>query len=150
MSDAAIKQLTARVTALERRLKRLEVQRPSWQNWTPTVIQSTSVSVTVTSARYMTIGKTVIAKATLAITGSGVAGNAIRVSNLPFPISGNCSGSGRVLDAGTAHYGVEAENSGATLIQFYGYNVGNAMGIAPSFALASGDTINFSIVYERT
>ena len=52
----------------------------AWLDWTPTVTQSASVSVTVARAKYMRLGRLIIGDCQLTVTGAGTGGNAVRVS----------------------------------------------------------------------
>jgi hypothetical protein len=51
-----------------------------WTSWTPTVTQAGSITKTVTYARYIKLGRLVIAQAYLAITGAGSSATAVTVS----------------------------------------------------------------------
>ena len=52
----------------------------AWVDWTPTVTQSGSVTVTVTRAKYKLINKVCHLNVLLAITGAGTANNAIVIA----------------------------------------------------------------------
>ncbi len=151
-----IEALTRQFVGMAKRLERLEVQErgPRWHDWTPTITQSGSVSCTITQAKYARIGKMVFVVAKLDVTGTGTAGNAIVIGGIPTAIapaqtgSGVCVGSALVVDAGTTTYACSLQAPFSD--QFYfrtGTNSG-ALGATPSFALASGDIISFTAMYE--
>lgn len=126
-----------------------------WINWTPTVTQSGSVTVTVTLAQYMIIGDTVLVAVRLTVTGSGTIGNVIVIAGQPVamqPASAGtyyCIGNGMIADSGTAFYNCAVIALTATDWRFMGYSVTNYMGATPSFALASNDQITFTAIYKK-
>jgi hypothetical protein len=121
----------------------------AWTSWTPTVTQSGSVTVTNTRSRYARYGRTIIATFNLAVTGTGTTANAIVVS-LPVTAaaSGSGGGAGKISDTGTAVYVGYWELASTTTVQLVCHNETSAAGIDPAFALASGDGINGTIIYE--
>ena len=126
-----------------------------WVNWTPTVDQGGAVTVTVTYARYTIAGNTAFIMGFLAVTGAGVAGNAISIQSVPSIIapvnlgSNGIIGGGLISEAGvTVHVGALFEN-GVSDFRIIADQNGTPVGITPSFALASGDAISFQGVYER-
>lgn len=126
----------------------------SWasQNWTPTVTQSGSVTVTISSAKYVKVGTIVHAWARLVVTGSGTGNNAIVIGGLPFTAarSGEVIGSGYIYNAdATIIYDGSLQLVTTTTINYiWGTGTGNAMGVSPNFALASPDELRFHIAYE--
>jgi hypothetical protein len=123
---------------------------PAWSTWATTLEQSGSVTHTVDLAKYVQIGKLCIVTCNLTVTGSGTAGNTIVVGNLPVAISGafGSLGSGKVIDTSTLGYCATVGINTSTSVLFIGWAQGNAIGVTPSFALASGDKISFMIMYE--
>lgn len=123
-----------------------------WTTWTPTVTQNGSVSVTVTLARYCLIEKVCIVECNLAVTGSGTITNRISIGGQPAAIqpavTGIVLGSFILFDSGTAFYVGSVYAQGMTDWQLYAHNGGDAVGIVPNFALASGDAIRFTGSYE--
>lgn len=140
------RQIKDRLDLLER--GRGEVGR--WQDWTPTVTQSVSVTFTNTFARYIVIQKLVFFRARLGVTSAGTTGNAVIIGGLPFSfasVSGHV-GTIRILDSGTGNYvGILAVNT-ATSVVGVADGLANVIGITPNFALASGDTITVEGAYE--
>ncbi|MCL4295705.1 MAG: hypothetical protein KJ077_08255 [Anaerolineae bacterium] len=129
-----------------------------WQTWTPTVVQSGSVTVTVTYARYTVIGKTVLTQVRLAVTGSGTAGNEVRIQGIPAAIAPNrvdgstavaVCGTAVVYDNGTAFYQGALVAVGANDLRIICHGEGNRLGADPNFGLASGDVISFQGLWER-
>lgn len=128
----------------------------AWTSWTPTVSQSSSVTVTVTYAKYMRIGRLIIGTFQLAVTGSGTSSNAIGVSGLPAtPAQASLIiGSGRIWDnSATTWYGADlySHTSGATLA----FHVSSAASSDPRLGvfsmtagLASSDILTGTFQYE--
>lgn len=126
------------------------VANDAWTDWTPSVTQSGSVTVTVTRAKYLQLGKFFIAFADLAVTGSGTTNNAITVSS-PVTAAANpgTMGSFRYFDSGTGNYAGTVQGSSTTAVQFYvGGTQSGAMGISPNFAMASGDVFRLQFQGE--
>jgi hypothetical protein len=124
----------------------------TWQNWTPTITQSGTVSRTVTRARYAAVGKLTVAEVLLDFTGAGTGNNLIS-STLPVTAAGagsTASGIGSFIfrDTGTAFYVGTVYLVSTTALRFLVHNVGDDLGRAPNFAIASGDALGFTIVYE--
>lgn len=130
----------------------------AWTSWTPTLTQSGAVTKTVTYAKYLKLGRTVLGQVALVAAGAGTANNAITVS-MPFTAvngSNMPAGAGYVFDssAGTLYPAVLL-NSTTAVWSFLpssaaGSTVLGASGAPMSAALASGDTIQFSFHYEAT
>lgn len=126
----------------------------AWTAYTPTLTQSGAVTKTVTYARYMRLGRLIVVQGLLAVTGSGSASNAV-VVGLPVAAAqaGNMNcGTGFIFDtSAVAGYAGHAILTSTTSIQFRPSTV-TATGVlgATTFtdALASGDTIDFSVSYE--
>lgn len=127
-----------------------------WQSWTPTVQQSGSVAVTVAYAKYTTVNDLVILNANLAITGTGTAGNAIVISGIPAAVQIETAGldfaigSVIVLDTSVpVRYEGSVTPFGASDLRFRSNGNAGLIGAQPSFGLASGDTIGFTVSYKR-
>lgn len=127
--------------------------RDSWRTWTPTVTQSSGVTITVAYARYVVLAQTVILQADLIVTGSGTGGNAIVIGGIPvapahtgafFPI-----GAAVINNFGTASYNCAVVPVGANDFRLLGYNTAGYVGVSPNFALAPSDAIAFTAMYER-
>ncbi len=124
---------------------------PTYTDWTPTVTQLGNVVVTITEAKYVKIGQMVHIYANLTVTGSGTGANAIVVGALTnFGSVSGCQGGALILDTGTLAYHAGVIPASGTTIKFYGYAVGDFVGITPNFALAAGDTISFWAYYRWT
>jgi hypothetical protein len=59
----------------------------AWTDFTPTVNQSAAITITVTRARYLVIGKTAFVQMELALTSAGTAANSIAVNSIPSAIA---------------------------------------------------------------
>ncbi len=127
----------------------------TWQNWTPTVDQGGAVSVSVNLARYTVIGDTVHMMASLSVTSAGAAGNAIIISGWDSAIdalagwNGVPVGTCRITDTGTTDYWGIVYHPSTTALRFIDSVTQGQIGGNPSFALAIGDIIKFSLTYER-
>jgi hypothetical protein len=128
-----------------------------WGQWTvhtPTITQSVAVSNTVTYSRWMRIGRLVIWSCAVAITSAGT-GNNIITFTLPVtaahaPGALLVVGSGHINDASVAQYNVNAALNSSTLLGFLRSDntYSNWFGIDPNMALASGDVMDFTVMYE--
>ena len=123
-----------------------------WTTYSPTVIQSGTVTKTDTYCKYKSYGGTVEVIARLTITGSGTGNNAITVS---LPVTAAASdlyvGGGRITDTGTANYPVLVEITSTTVASFLRSDAPTPLGyvgVDPNFALANTDIIRFWCRYE--
>lgn len=147
--------LIRRITDLEQRLDNLVKPEVGgvWTTWTPTITQSVAVGRTVTFARYTTIRNVVILTTSLAVTSAGTITNAIVIAGIPiapantgtFPTIGEF----KIFDATVGYYEGSVAPVGVNDFRFHSDGVGNFVGITPNFALASGDNISFTAIYER-
>lgn len=131
----------------------------AWTSWTPTVTQSGSVTVTVTSAAFARYGRTILFRAHLSVTGSGTASNAI-VLSLPVAASASyvlnhpINGSALLVDQSTSQWDlaipVRATSTSTVYLVSVGSAVNTYLGNDGNFAagLASGDTIWYAGSYE--
>lgn len=122
----------------------------AWTSYTPTLTQSGAVSKTVTRARYIQIGKTVIFAVDLACTGSGTGGNAVQIG---LPVTAAASGttpcgSGWIFDTSTStNYKGIAYQLSTSVVALVGN--GGVLGASEfTAALASGDAVRVSGIYE--
>ncbi len=122
----------------------------AWTNWTPTVTQSASISLTNNYARYIRIGKTVVVQASLTLTSAGSAGNIIYIGGLPVAPanSSNLLGNFYFQSAGIVFYGGSVIIASGSTMQFIVSGNGNYMGLSPSFAIKNGDNIFINLTYE--
>lgn len=128
----------------------------AWPSFTPTLVQSGTVSKTVIYAKYFQIGKMVTALYRLDISSTGTASNEVRVG-LPVTAATanalNC-GHGFLFDASSANLiKGECVLDSTTYFTMVATNdllaarLG-ATGTAFTAALASGDSITASVTYE--
>jgi hypothetical protein len=129
--------------------------RPKWKTWTPRVDQGASLNIarTIEYAKYIRLGDLVIASFHLTMTAAGTAGSAA-VVYLPVPmVNTNALGTnaGWVYDAvGAYRYTGSWFASGVDKVLMVvapgpppgGY------GVTPNKALANGDVLRGTIVYE--
>lgn len=124
----------------------------TWGTYTPTVTQSGAVTKTVNVANYVRLGDLVIAQVGLTITGSGSAGSVVTVT---LPVNATTTalimGFGHWFDASLAiNYPWHAYVSTATTLIFFRTDTtaGSAAGADPNVALANGDGIDFTVIYQ--
>ena len=122
--------------------------------YTPTLTQSATVTKTVTYGRYTRVGRLVIAQCELACTGAGTAANQV-LAGLPVPAQGTTQktiGQGYIFDASAAGlYKATVEISTAVSVAFRptSTSANDFLGTAVfTAALASGDLVSFSVMYE--
>jgi len=128
-----------------------------WTSFTPTLTQSGAVTKTITYAKYEKVGRMVAVSVLLAVTGTGTGNNKVTVS-LPFTaaIAGAHYGGGYIADvssgspytAGIVHADTTTtmaliDATQATSVAYLGVT-----GSVFAAALASGDTVSMSLVYE--
>lgn len=124
----------------------------AWEAYTPTLTQSATVTKTVTSARYTRIGRTIIGQFSLAVTGAGTVTNTVKVG-LPVAAQSAVPNVGSVWlfdsSTSTAYSGELIIGTGAQIVELYGdWSASSAWGITPNLALASGDLLRGSFMYE--
>ena len=151
ISQDFVSDLIRRINILEVRLDNLDQpETPGWVNWTPTVDQGGSVTVTVDNARVFYDNGKVDLICDVTVTGSGTAANAIQVSGLPYNIehtAGRVAMGNYIIVAGGTNYVGTVDNFGANLLRFMSDQAG-FVGTNPSVALSSGNTITFTAKYE--
>ena len=121
----------------------------AWVDYTPTLTQGVTVTKTIQSAKYCQIQKLVIVNVALNVTSAGTNNVGIYVG-LPINLlsTDGCYGSGFVYDQNlNALYHSAVNGASSNTIQFL-YGTGSPVGSNPTFALASGDIIRFTIAYE--
>jgi hypothetical protein len=124
----------------------------AWTSYTPTVTQSATITKTIAYAKYARVNKLVIVQVMMTATSAGTAGNAIAVG---LPIASlNANGFGVIgtgmvydLSASTSYLGMPVIDAG--VVKFWNNaSAGNYLGASPSFAIASGDFISFTVAIE--
>lgn len=121
-------------------------------SYTPTISQggaTADIAKTVTYAKYSQSGRRVLVVVAVTVTGSGTAGQPIQVS-LPVTAaaSGFTIGTGFIHDAGAAVYYVAVRANTTTSVVFHRDGATANVGVAPNFALAANDVIEFHVEYE--
>ncbi len=129
---------------------------PAWTAYTPTLVQSGTVTKTVTYAKYTQVGKTVTAQIVLAAAGAGTANAKVTVT-LPVTAATMQSqpiGTGYISDASVVFtYPGLAVMDSTTTVAMLDSSQQTAVrsgqtGATFSAALASGDSIGLFLVYE--
>lgn len=132
-------------------------QLGAWTTWTPTLTQSGAVTYSATYSTYTRIGTTVIANCQLQVTGGApVANNAVTVTLPVTAVSANAGGgNGFVRDSSASQIAAGVANiestTTATLIDATQVTNALRLGVtsaAFAAALASGDLVRFTIIYE--
>jgi hypothetical protein len=122
-----------------------------WTSWAPTVTQAGSITKTVTYARYIKLGRLVIAQAYLAITGAGSSATAVTVS-LPATAAQSALpvGTFYLYDASAGfNYVVPASLASTTTVNGLITGTSGVIGTNTfTAALASGDSVLIDVKYE--
>lgn len=127
-----------------------------WTAYVPTLVQSSSVTNTVTYAKYQRVGRLIVAQVLLACTGAGVANNAVTVG-LPVTAATSAAivvGSGVIYDqSANINYGGLAYIASTTAVRFVGTSTDVAVaqgqtGAPFAAALANLDTVTMYVTYE--
>jgi hypothetical protein len=123
----------------------------AFTGWTPTVTQGVSITRTITWARYMKIGRLVVAHFSLALQSPGTVANNIVLGGLPFTAASASSiqGSYKYFDAGTTVRAGHIVGASTTTCSFNYDGFGNQMGNG-DFAVANGDALEGVILFEST
>ena len=127
----------------------------AWESYTPTIKGgATTVTATITYARYARINKNVIVQVAATVTSAGAANGLISIS-LPVGLDALLNSDFRTVgefiikDSGTAYYTGLATTNGTTTIAGLSYGSTNNMGAnSPAMTLANGDAVGMSIIYE--
>jgi hypothetical protein len=126
------------------------VASEAWTPFTPTLTQSGAVTFTISYAKYLRIGRLIVAEVWLAVTGTGT--GAVKVS-VGVPVVGvvdNVCGSFHLVDvsAGLNYTGVAYMEGTNTIIGIANAQTAGFGQASFTAALASGDTVRYSIMYE--
>jgi hypothetical protein len=127
----------------------------AWESYTPVIKGgATTVSATITYAKYVQIQKFVFVQVRAIVTSAGAVNGYISIS-LPTGLNAVTDSSTRVignffvLDAGTAFYHGAAIASLSTTVQGVANNsVDYIGGSSPSMTLANNDIVAMSVCYE--
>lgn len=127
----------------------------AWTSWTPQIDQgvTTNIAKTVVTAKYVKVGRLVIANAVLTVSGTGTAGSSVIIKSASFPaaVSSQVFGSGSIYDSSvTTTYNASAQMNGSDFQFVPDVTTNQAWGANPNVAIASGDVIRFLIIYEAT
>ena len=121
-----------------------------WVDYTPTLTQGATITKTITNARYCQIQKSVFVQVYLIASSAGTASNQL-VIGLPITARnsfGTVNGIAQLYDASTNLMYVCTAYQNTTTTMSFIYQTGNPFGISPAITIASGDQLQFSIVYE--
>lgn len=125
----------------------------AWISYTPTLVQSSAVTKTVSYAKYQKDGRQIVGNVLMLVTGSGTSGQPIIVG-MPYEIAGSGNlvlGSGWIYDAsGVVGYTgalIRVSSSSAIL---WANGETNNIGADPAFGLANSDQISYEFNYEAT
>jgi len=125
-----------------------------WTSYTPTLTQSAGVACTVNYAEYFQINKMVCLNVDLQATAAGTAASAMQVSLPVTGVTGSGRGSGFFYDASLTDVRLTTVFlSSSTAVRFLveeSTSVSDGLGTNPSLALASGDVLSFSLIYEAS
>ena len=123
----------------------------AWASWTPTLTQPGAIAKTVNYAKYMQVGKLVIANFYVSVTGTGTLANAVSLgvpttAASTLVVVGTC----QIFDASAStSYAGNCLALSTTTVAFVGDWAGaNVYGTQPSIALGAGDLIKGTLMYE--
>lgn len=130
-----------------------DVSAEAWTAFTPTLSQNGARTLTVQYARYLKLGRIAHVQIMVTATNAGTAANAIIIGAIPAAIAPLQTGTSRhcgtaLTVVGGTHRIVSCVPVLSTTIQFMGYGVSNYLGVDPSVALANGDTMACTLMYE--
>ena len=124
----------------------------AWLTWVPVVTQGATISIVGSYlAKYKQIGKTVFVQLRFSTSSAGTAANPLLISLPIAPINNAGMGSISISGSGTNTYvnGMAIWWSSGAANQVGQLSAsGNWWGISPSTALASGEAVYASLVYE--
>jgi len=119
--------------------------------YTPVVTQNGTITATIAYAKYQQVGKLVTLQVRANLTSAGTAGHRL---SLTLPIaatsanSNQCYGSFSFLDSGVGFYTGSVTLINTTTVHFVVNNTNDFLGVNPSIAVANGDVISFTMIYE--
>lgn len=123
----------------------------AWTSWTPVVTQGGTVTVTNNDSKYVKVGRLVIGRLYVTVTGSGSGGTAVTIT-LPVaqPAALPVVGAGWIYDANPGtRYNFTMETPTTTTFAMTGDWSGNTTwGASPNLALAAADQIRCMFAYE--
>lgn len=128
----------------------------AWVNWTPTLIQSAAITITVQFARYFKLGPVVIVEAQLDISSAGSAGNTLVLGAIPAAIAPATTGThayamGEAIffDASaTTRYHLACNLTNSTQLLFYANASTSTFGSNPAVTAASGDALSLAAAWR--
>ena len=134
----------------------------AWTTFSPTLTQSTSVTLTTATGRYLHFGYVCHLHIFLNPSGTGTAGNDMIIGNIPAAIAPRTSGAiaggdfdgdigvGTYHDSGSALYLLHCyfASSSTLRLQHSAEISGANFGAAPAVTVAAGDSLSLTIVYE--
>lgn len=128
----------------------------AWTTWTPTLMQSGTVTKTVNHAVYGRWGRLIVAMFRMTVTGSGTAGSAVTVSNLPATGARTFMlvGTGTIFDSSASlNYTGNILFNNTTTVDFRLHGSGVAanpqLGVTGFTAgLATNDIVDGFMIYE--
>lgn len=126
----------------------------AWTAYTPTLTQSTTVTKTVTYAKYTRIGRMIVAQIILTCTGAGTAANMVAIG-LPVAAAAplfTVTGQGYIYDqsANLVYRGI-ADLFTTTSVRLLATNSTVSAGLGQdtfTAALAAADEVKLSVTYE--
>lgn len=125
----------------------------AWNSYTPQVDQgaSTNIAKTVTYAKYLQFGKFIVGSLRLSMTGTGTAGSTITVTTpVTTYTTGLTVGTGFYNDNGTNYYPAMAALESYSKFHLIRLDApfNGQIGYDPNLAVANGDIIQFTFMYE--
>lgn len=120
-----------------------------WTTFVPTLTQSVTVTKTVSYAKYIQVGKTMIGMVNETVTGSGTSGEVIAVG-LPVAAAAGTAGcvGSYFYNANGAVYSGSLFLASSTTAQLGAANGGTWLGASPVIAAVSSHVISYVFTYE--
>lgn len=127
----------------------------TWSSYTPTVAQNGNRTITVNYAQYCQINKLCVVNLDVTVTNAGTTANLVTISlpiNTPTTNPTRSVGSGFLYDASATDIILVnvRYNSTSTvrLVTETSTSDTSGVGVNPAFALANGDVISLTMIYE--
>lgn len=121
----------------------------AWTDYTPILAQSATVTKTVEYARFTKVGRLTAVQLSLSVTGTGTAGNAVRIGMPANTPNFRGIGVGAIFDSSASlwYQGIALWDTDS-VFRIQASGVANALGISAfTAALASGDVITADLLF---
>jgi hypothetical protein len=126
---------------------------PVVTNFTPTMQQSVSITLSTATGRYTRYGPLVIATARMIASSSGTAGSALVVGGLPVAALDTAAGGSQAFGwfsrAGNPNHLLHGLWASNTTVNFYSGSAATGLfGVNPAVTIVSGDEVDLTFIYN--